>query len=95
MCHQAQKGFRGIFVGIPQHQKVYLMYVPSTRKIISSKDVVFDEIVYSELSYMSRPYSEAMAVRLYVTYTPCAISLRGETGSVILSMCCTEIYCTR
>ena len=35
MCHQAQKGFHGIFVGIPQHQKGYLVYVPSTRKIIS------------------------------------------------------------
>ena len=32
MRHQAQKGFRGIFVGIPQHQKGYLVYVPSTRK---------------------------------------------------------------
>ena len=36
MCHQAQKGFRGIFVGIPQHKKGYLVYVPSTKKIISS-----------------------------------------------------------
>ena len=36
MRHQAQKGFRGIFVGIPEHQKGYLLYVPSTRKIISS-----------------------------------------------------------
>ena len=43
MCHQAQKGFRGIFVGIPEHQKGYLVYVPSTRKIISSYDVVFYE----------------------------------------------------
>ena len=25
MRHQAQKGFRGIFVGIPQHQKGYLV----------------------------------------------------------------------
>ena len=41
--HQAQKGFRGIFVGIPEHQKGYLVYVPSTRKIISSYDVVFDK----------------------------------------------------
>ena len=32
MCHQAQKGFRGIFVGIPEHQKGYLEYVPSTKK---------------------------------------------------------------
>ena len=35
MRHQAQKGFRCIFVVIPQHQKVYLLYVPSTREIIS------------------------------------------------------------
>ena len=44
MRHQAQKGFRGIFVGLSEHQKGYLVYVPSTRKIISSYDVVFDEI---------------------------------------------------
>ena len=43
MHHQAQNIFRSIFVGIPQHQKRYLMYVTSTRKIISSYDVVFDE----------------------------------------------------
>ena len=33
MRHQAQKGFRGIFVGIPEHQIVYLVYIPSTRKV--------------------------------------------------------------
>ena len=32
--HQAQKGFRDIYVGIPQHQKGYLVYVTSSRKII-------------------------------------------------------------
>ena len=46
ICHQAQKGFRGIFIGIPQHQKGYLVYIPSTRKIIYSYDVVFDEKQY-------------------------------------------------
>ena len=44
MRHQSQKGFCGIFVVIAQHQKGYLVYIPSTRKIISSYDVVFDEI---------------------------------------------------
>ena len=34
MCHQAQTDFRCIFVGIPQHQKGYLVYVPSTSKVI-------------------------------------------------------------
>ena len=43
MCHQAQKGFHGIFVGIPEHQKGYLVYLPSTRKRIYSYDVAFDE----------------------------------------------------
>ena len=54
MRHQAQKGFRGIFVGIPQHQKGYLVYVPSTRKVIFSYGVVFDESFSSALSYTSR-----------------------------------------
>ena len=43
MRHQAQKGFGGIFVGIPEDQKGYLVYVPSTRKIIYSYDVVFEK----------------------------------------------------
>ena len=51
MRHQVQKGFRGIFVGIPEHKKGYLVYVPSTRNIISSYDVVFDESFSSALSY--------------------------------------------
>ena len=78
MRQQAQKGFRGIFVGIPQHQKVYLVYVPSSSKIISSYDVVFVESFSIALSYMSRPYLEAMAMCMSVTYTPCATSLRGK-----------------
>ena len=76
MRHQAQKGFCGIFVGIPEHQKGYFLYVPSTRKVISSYDVVFDESFSSALSYMSRPYSEAMKMRPAVTYTLYATSLK-------------------
>ena len=53
MRHQAYKGFRGIFVGFPQHQKGYLLYVPSTRKVISSYNVVFEESFSSALSYTS------------------------------------------
>ena len=46
-------------------------------------DVVFDKNIYSELSYTSRPYSEAMAMRLEVTYTPYAMSSKEKTGDVI------------
>ena len=84
MCHQAQKGFRGIFVGIPHHQKGYLVYVPITRKIMSSYDVAFDESFSSVLAYTSRPYSEAMAMRPAVTYTPYETSSKEQTGNVIM-----------
>ena len=49
MRHRARKGFRGIFVGIPEYQKGYLVYVPSNRKVILSYDVVFDESFSSVL----------------------------------------------
>ena len=81
--HQSQKGFRGIFFGIPEHQKGYLVYVPSTRKIISSYDVLFDESFSSALAYTSQPYSGAMAMRPAVTYTPYATSSKEQTSDVI------------
>ena len=83
MRHQAQKGFRGIFVGIPQHQKGYLVYVPSTRKVISPYDVVLDESSSSALSYTSQPYTEAMVMRPVVTYTLYATSSKEQTGDII------------
>ena len=59
------------------------MYVSSTRKVILSYDVMFDEKNSSALSYTSRPYAEAMAMRLAVTYTPYATSSKEQTGDII------------
>ena len=78
MRHQAKKGFCGIFVGIPQHQNGSLVYVPGTRKIIYSYDVVLDEFFTSMLVYMSQPYEEAIAIRLAVSYTSYAASSREK-----------------
>ena len=41
MRHQEHNGFRSIFIGIPQHKKQYLVYVPHIEKIISLYDIVF------------------------------------------------------
>ena len=60
------------------------MYVPSTRKITSSYDVVFDGSFSSALEYTSRSYSEEMAMHPAVTYTPCATSSREQTGNIIM-----------
>ena len=35
------------------------------------------------LVYTSQPYSEAMVMRMDVTYTPRATSLREQTGDII------------
>ena len=78
MRHQAQKGFCGIFVKIPQNQKGYLVYAPNSRKIISSYDVVFDENFSSVLAYTSQPYSEAMSMYPAMRYTPCDTSSRKK-----------------
>ena len=59
------------------------MYVPSSRKIISSYHVAFDGIFSSVLSYTSQPYSEAMAMCPDMTYTPCAASSRKKAGNII------------
>ena len=67
MRYQAQKGFRGIFVGIPEDQKGYLVYVPHKQKILSLYDVVFDESLSSTLVYTSQPHVEAMAMKLAVS----------------------------
>ena len=59
------------------------MYVPSTRKIISSYDVVFDESFSSGLAYTSQPCSEEMVMRPAVTYAPYETSSKEQTGDVI------------
>ena len=59
------------------------MYTPSTKKIISSYNVIFDKSFSSVLVYTSRSYSEAMAVRPAVPYTPYATSSKEQTGNVI------------
>ena len=59
------------------------MYVPSTRKIISSYNVVFDERFSSALEYTSQPYAEVMDMRTDVSYTPYATSSNEQTGDII------------
>ena len=83
MRHQAQKGFHGIFVGIPEDHKGYLVYVPITIKVISSYNVVLGKSLSSVLAFTSRPYSEAVAMRPTVTHTPYATSSKEQTGDVI------------
>ena len=72
MHHQASKGFHGILVGFPQHQKWYLVYVPHRQKLLSLYEVFLNEIFYSLLVCTSQPYEEAIDMRPAVSYMPYA-----------------------
>ena len=77
------KGFSHYICWNSTESKGYLVYVPHTRKIISSYDVVFDEKQSSTLAYTPRPYSETMAMRPSVSYIPCNTSSKEQTGDII------------
>ena len=66
-------------------KKGYLVYVPSTRNIISSYDVFLNESFASELAYTSQSYSEAMALLPSMTYTPYDSSSKEQTQNIITS----------
>ena len=83
MHHESQKYFRGVFILIPKHQKGYLNYVPSSWKIVSSHDILFDEIFLSVLAYTSLLYSEALDMWPEVLYILYSTSYHEETGDII------------
>ena len=75
MRHQLQKGFRGIFIGFPDVQAGYEVYVPRTRSIVSSADVIFEESFSSAIAYRMKPYHEALSLRPGVMCTPHVTSI--------------------
>ena len=73
----------GIFVEIPQQQKGYLIYVPSTQKIFSSNYIVFEKTYSGGLVYMSCTYSEALAMELAVSYILYTTSYHAQKDNII------------
>ena len=80
MHHKSKKNC-GIFVGIPQHQKGYLIYVPITRKIVFTWRYIWRNIFV--LSYTPRPYSEALSMPPEVPYILYATSSHEQTRDFI------------
>ena len=53
-----------------------MVYVPDTRKIMSSYDVFLNENISSKLEYTSKPYAVAMGMQPAVSYISYASSSR-------------------
>ena len=59
---KTERGMRGIFIGFPYQQKGYLLYVPASRQIVSSGDVMFDETFFSTIVTNWRQFHDSLAL---------------------------------
>jgi len=61
--HCTEKGIRGIFIGFPPNQKGYLIFLPGSRTIAVSGDVMFDETFYSAIATTWRRFEDGIALQ--------------------------------
>jgi len=80
--NQTQRGIRGIFIGFPRNQKGFLVFVPSTRQIVVSGDVVFDETFYCAIATTWRPFHDSLALRPISSNAPTGDMTVEETGTI-------------
>ena len=59
----AQKGIRGMYIGFDDFTPGYLVFIPKTRQIVCSIDIVFDETFITSLAYKYTAYREALLTR--------------------------------
>jgi len=70
------------FIGFPDSQKGWFLYIPSTRQIIVSGDVLFDETFYSTITKMYKPFHDTMALHPIASLIPETTSVLKTTGSI-------------
>jgi hypothetical protein len=59
-----------------------LIFVPSTRQIVVSGDVVFDETFYSAIATTWRPFHDSLALRPINSSIPTGDMTIEETGTI-------------
>jgi transposase InsO family protein len=79
---QTERGIRGVFIGFPENQKGYLLYVPSTRSICVSGDVFFDENFSSAIARTWQQFHDGLALIPKKSYIPPVDTFLSHTGCV-------------
>jgi hypothetical protein len=77
-----ERGIRAVFIGIPENQKGYLMYVPSTRAIMVSGDIIFDESFRSTLSTPWHQYKGSQPLCPADDFIPNVTTTVESTGTI-------------
>jgi hypothetical protein len=83
--HCTEKGLRGVFIGIPSNQKGYFIYLPGSRNIACSGDVIFDETFYSAVATTWRRFEEGIDLKPSSHVIP-GPDMELETTGDILNM---------
>ena len=78
----SQRGFRAIFVGLDEYSSGYQVYVPTTRQLVTSSDVVFDEDFTTALVHKHQSYKEALKVRSGESENSSFLAPSEHTGDI-------------
>ncbi len=79
---QTQRGIRCVFLGFPANQRGYLLYVPASREIVVSGDVLFDETFASAIATTWKPFHDSLTLRPKGSAIPDPNTLIESTGTV-------------
>ncbi|MGH7955157.1 MAG: hypothetical protein ACREOZ_04270, partial [Gloeomargaritales cyanobacterium] len=82
--HIPQRGIRGVFIGFASDQAGSLIFIPSTRQIIISADIAYDETFSSALTYTDKPFRDAITLRPSVSYISRPTTTHECTGDIII-----------
>jgi transposase InsO family protein len=80
---QTERGIRGVFIGFPENQKGFLIYVPGTRSICVSGDVFFDERFTSAIARTWQQFPDSLALVPKRSFVPSGDTFLGHTGSAL------------
>jgi hypothetical protein len=78
-----QRGIRGIHLGFSPTQKGLPVYVPSTRQIVISGDVIHDDTFASTVAETWRPFHDALALRPTASFIPDSYTVLERTGDLL------------
>jgi hypothetical protein len=70
-------------LGFSPMQKGLLLYVPSTRQIVISGDVICDETLASTVAETQRPFHDALALRPTASFIPDSYTVLEYTGDLL------------
>ncbi len=80
--HCTEKGIRGIFIGFPPNQKGYLIYLPASRTIAVSGDMMFDETFYSAIATTWHRFEDGIVFKPQCSKIPGPNTTLEATGDI-------------